>query len=242
MARWAPATTRRRSFRWRRSRPGGAVRFERYTRESAPGDLLRPLGGHPAAHRIHPHRALVARAHARGRAPAIELINQRGSAEGLRQELERGIETTRQPIPTSADLLLSREGRGVVARADAEAEMLKHRSIDSTHLVLGVLAMNGKGDAGSPGDRIGGVTARRWPVRRSVPALDTSGRSAGAVPEPPRDAAALGQTARPSLQAAVSKLDQLVAQTYGYVRGVNDSFGYRGSSASRGGANKRLGT
>lgn len=48
-ARWAPATTRRRSFRWRRSKPAGAVRFERYTRESVRGDLVRPLGGQPAA-------------------------------------------------------------------------------------------------------------------------------------------------------------------------------------------------
>jgi hypothetical protein len=39
----------------------------------------------------------------------IKLINQRGSAEGLRQELDRGIETTRRPIPTSRDLPLSRE-------------------------------------------------------------------------------------------------------------------------------------
>lgn len=39
----------------------------------------------------------------------IRLRNQRGSAEGLRQELDRGIETTRQPIPTSRDLPLSRE-------------------------------------------------------------------------------------------------------------------------------------
>ncbi|MBA0085256.1 MAG: hypothetical protein HRJ53_09680, partial [Acidobacteria bacterium Pan2503] len=34
----------------------------------------------------------------------IKLINQRGSAEGLRQELDGGIETARQPIPTSRDL------------------------------------------------------------------------------------------------------------------------------------------
>jgi hypothetical protein len=39
----------------------------------------------------------------------IKLLNQRGSAEGLRQELDGGIETTRQPIPTSPDRPLSRE-------------------------------------------------------------------------------------------------------------------------------------
>ena len=43
----------------------------------------------------------------------------------------------------------------------------------------------------------------------------------GAVPEPHRDDAALSQTAAPSLRAVVSKLDQLVAQTYASVRGVN---------------------
>ena len=36
----------------------------------------------------------------------IKPINQRGSAEGLRQELDGGIETTRQPIATSRDLAL----------------------------------------------------------------------------------------------------------------------------------------
>ena len=39
----------------------------------------------------------------------IKLLNQRGSAEGLRQELVGGMETTRQTIPTSRDLPLSRE-------------------------------------------------------------------------------------------------------------------------------------
>ena len=108
----------------------------------------------------------------------IKLINQRGSAEGLRQKPEGGIQTTRQPISTSADLPLSREAGRVVARADEEAEMLEHHSIDSTRLVLRLFAVNAK-----PTRR--GITrgsdmrrsARRWPVRRSVP-LDTSGRSA----------------------------------------------------------------
>lgn len=102
----------------------------------------------------------------------IKLINQRGSAEGLRQELERGIETTHQPIPTSADLPLSGEGRRVVARADEEAETLKHRSIDSSHLVLGVFAMNGKAAATLDHQGIGYEAGSP----ECFPALDTSGR------------------------------------------------------------------
>jgi hypothetical protein len=99
-----------------------------------------------------------------------KLINQRGSAEGLRQKPEGGIQTTRQPISTSADLPLSREAGRVVARADEEAEMLEHHSIDSTRLVLRLFAVNAKPTRrgitrGSDMRR----TARRWPVRRSVP-------------------------------------------------------------------------
>jgi hypothetical protein len=61
----------------------------------------------------------------------------------LREALRRPLSRSRLPL----DLPLSREGRRVVARADKEAGTLKHRSIDSTHLVLGVFAMNGKAAA-----------------------------------------------------------------------------------------------
>ena len=73
----------------------------------------------------------------------IKPINQRSSAEGCANSL---IEALRRPVSDPDFSGPAAEPRGV-ARADGEAEMLKHRSIDSTHLVLGVFAMNGKAAA-----------------------------------------------------------------------------------------------
>ena len=73
----------------------------------------------------------------------IKLINQQGSAEGLRHELTGAIPARAEKIAESADMPLSREAQQVLTRAAEEAEELKHRSIDSGHLVLGVFGMKG---------------------------------------------------------------------------------------------------
>ena len=179
MARWAPASTRRRSFRWRRSKLGGAVTFERYTEKARRAIFFaRYEASQLPTGYIETEHLLLALMR-EDVLLRIKLINQRGSVEGLRKELEGGIQTTGQPIATSADLPLSREARRVLARADEEAEMLKHRSIDSTHLVLGVFAMNGKAAAALDHQGIGYEAYRQ--ALAGLPEcspLDTSGRSA----------------------------------------------------------------
>jgi len=155
----------------------------------------------------------------------IKLINERGSAEGLHDELAGAIPARPEKIAESTDLPLSTEARRVLSRAADEAEELKHRSIDSGHLVLGVFAMKGKAadalhhqgvsydayrEALASPEQQSQVRATASEAAAKIPAAEARGRDVAAS----------------SLREPISKLEQLLEQTSVYVRGKNENFGY----------------
>lgn len=156
----------------------------------------------------------------------IKLINQKGSAEGLREEVARGIETRGEQIPTFTDLPLSAEAKQVLTRAAEEAEALKHPSIDSGHLILGVFQMNGKAAEALDHQGIEYQAYRealaespQTRAEREVPGLPEP------APEAPPEEAPLRQVAAPSLREIVSKLDQLIEQAAGQLGSPSENFG-----------------
>jgi hypothetical protein len=62
-----------------------------------------------------------------------------GAAEAIRKELEQLAPPKGERVPTSVDMPLSHETKRVMAYAAEEADALHHKSIDTPHLVLGLL-------------------------------------------------------------------------------------------------------
>lgn len=61
------------------------------------------------------------------------------TADGIRKELEQIAAPTGERISTSVDMPLTMEAKRALAYAAEESDALKHRQIDSEHLVLGLL-------------------------------------------------------------------------------------------------------
>jgi ATP-dependent Clp protease ATP-binding subunit ClpC len=62
-----------------------------------------------------------------------------GVEEAIRQELERLAPPNREQIPTPRDLPLSEETNRALVVAIEEAEGLQHQTVDTPHMVLGLL-------------------------------------------------------------------------------------------------------
>lgn len=69
---------------------------------------------------------------------SISLLGSVEPFESIRAEIERGT-SVREKIHTSVDLPLSNENKRVLAFAAGEAEKLRHKHIDTMHLLLGLL-------------------------------------------------------------------------------------------------------
>ena len=155
----------------------------------------------------------------------IKLINEKGSAEGLRREIERGIPTTKQTVPTSTDLPLSKEAQRALSLAADEAQHLSHSTIDSGHLVLGVFAIGGKAAEALIHQ---GVEPDEY--REALRARGGGSSEVRPVVEPPKPAARLrgiSESAAPSLRETVSKLDQLVEEVLSHLSTPSENVGYR---------------
>jgi ATP-dependent Clp protease ATP-binding subunit ClpC len=62
-----------------------------------------------------------------------------GAEAAIRQELERLAPPNRAKIPTPGDLPLSEETKRALVVAIEEAEALQHQTVDTAHIVLGLL-------------------------------------------------------------------------------------------------------
>lgn len=62
-----------------------------------------------------------------------------GAEEAIRQELERLAPPNREQISTPGDLPLSEETKRALMVAIEEAEALRHQTVDTAHMVLGLL-------------------------------------------------------------------------------------------------------
>jgi len=154
----------------------------------------------------------------------IKLINENGSAEGLRREIESGIPGTGQTIPTSGDLPLSKEARRVLSLAADEADHLSHSTIDSGHLVLGVFAIGGKAAAALVHQ---GVEQEAY--REALRARTDSSPEVGPAEPLSRAPGTPGkrEVAAPSLRESVSKLDQLVEEVLSHLGTSSENVGDR---------------
>jgi hypothetical protein len=225
---WAPANTRTPRYHCRRSKPGGAVTFERYTEKARRAIFFARYEATnlPTGYIETEHLLLgLLREDVLLR---IKLINQKGSSEGLRQELARAIQTRDEQIATSVDLPLSHEAQKVLTRAAEEAEALHHRSIDSGHLVLGVFKMKGK--AAEALDHHGiDYQAYREALAASPQTLSESETVAAPEPSPEvvPEAAPLRALAAPSLRETVSKFEQLIDQADSRFAAASEDFQYQ---------------
>ncbi len=150
----------------------------------------------------------------------IKLINQQGSEDGLRNELQRAIPAKDQKIATSADLPLSAEAQQVLVRAADAADELNHGSVDSGHLVLGVFAMKGKAAAALDHQGISYETYREALANSPEHSAPEPEAKPEALPEP----APKREIAAPSLRDTISKLKQLVDQTTAYLEQSHPDF------------------
>jgi hypothetical protein len=155
----------------------------------------------------------------------IKLINEKGSAEGLKREIESGIATTDRTILPSSDLPLSHEAQRVLSLAAEEADHLSHSTIDSGHLVLGVFAIRG-----SAAEALVHQGVEREAYREALRARGVSTAPEVEPLEPPARAVDSGSTrevAAPSLRETVSKLDQLVDEVTSQLSMRSENVGYR---------------
>jgi hypothetical protein len=65
------------------------------------------------------------------------------TADGIRREIEQIAPPTGDRVSTSVDMPLNMEAKQVLSFGAEEADPLKHRAIDSEHLVLGLLRVEG---------------------------------------------------------------------------------------------------
>lgn len=158
----------------------------------------------------------------------IKLINQKGSADALRSEIEQAIPKSGLAVSTSVDLPLSHEAKGVLSRAAEEAEKLKHRSIDSGHLVLGVFAMKGKAAEALSHNGVSFHAYREALAVSEETAPAPSVSMAPAAPQPVSpESAPTTVTAAAALREPVSKLNQLIEQMIPLAAETPDDFGDR---------------
>jgi ATP-dependent Clp protease ATP-binding subunit ClpC len=66
-----------------------------------------------------------------------------GAVEAIRKELEQLAPPKGERVPTSVDMPLTHETKRALAYAVEEADALHHKMIDSPHLVLGLLRVEG---------------------------------------------------------------------------------------------------
>lgn len=69
----------------------------------------------------------------------LSLLLPSGAGEAIRTQIDSRFASVRPKIPTSVDLPLSNESKGVLAYGAEEAERLAHRHIGPEHLLLGLL-------------------------------------------------------------------------------------------------------
>jgi len=123
---------------------------------------------------------------------------------------------------------LSHEAKQALSHAADEAEELKHSSIDSGHLVLGVFAMKGKAAEALDHQGVSHAAYREAlagsadPVK---PVPPVTGPVSSSQTHP--DEAPGRETAAPSLREPVSKLSRIVEQTFVLVAVSTENFGYQ---------------
>ncbi len=67
--------------------------------------------------------------------------------EAIRHEIEMRLPKLPEPLPTSVDLPLSQSSKLALVYADEERKSLAHKSIDSGHLLLGLLRLENSAPA-----------------------------------------------------------------------------------------------
>ena len=141
-----------------------------------------------------------------------------GAGEAIRSTIEQSLPRPKPPISTSVDMPLSAASIRVLGYSVEEAARLGHESIDSGHLVLGLLREE-KGMAaillreyGIHSDSYREIVGKTLPPRAAAPMAEQN---------PPHSVAA----AAPSLGETISALEQLVDQTRRHLKRYLDVYG-----------------
>jgi hypothetical protein len=141
-----------------------------------------------------------------------------GAGEAIRSTIEQSIPRSKPPISKSVDMPLSAASKRVLAYSAEEATRLEHESIDSSHLVLGLLREETGMAAillreyGIHSDSYREIVGKALPPRAPAPLAEQN---------PPLSAAA----AAPSLHETISALEQLVEQTRRHLKRYLDVYG-----------------
>jgi hypothetical protein len=148
------------------------------------------------------------------------------SSEGLRRKIEERLGPAREKISTSVDLPLSHECKRALKYAAEDAGKLGHQTIEPCHLVLGLLRLEGSGVAELLGEN--GMDHHQfleivrkmpeWPRERSRPPAPVPAEEAEPEPETLKAAA-------PSLQASLSRLQNLLDSAVPHLKGFSNADG-----------------
>ena len=116
------------------------------------------------------------------RAPMTRFLGETDFASEIRTEIERRI-TARERIPTSVEVPLTAECRQILDFAAEEADRLGQRSVETEHLLLGMLRMEGSLAAQILQARGLKLAQIRQPLQEIAGATSKPQRQTGALPK-----------------------------------------------------------
>jgi hypothetical protein len=138
----------------------------------------------------------------------------------LRHEIEAIALPVAQVASTSVDIPLSRDAKRALSYAAEEAERLRHKVVDSGHLALGLLRI--EGSAVGPLLGAAGITLEN--LRIDVAKLTGAGQSGGVQPvERPFGGAEAAAVCAPSLVEQINSLTHLVFGTIEHLNGCSEN-------------------
>jgi hypothetical protein len=144
-----------------------------------------------------------------------------GAKEAIREQIEEKMPRLTPSIPTSVDLPLSKDSKDLLAYGAEESDKLHHNSIDTAHLVLGLLRMECLATSLL---RRHGIEYTSFRELIDIPIPDTPQAAVNFDPSPQL---ARIEAAPPSLKPALRRLRGIVDATLPHLTGYSDADSYK---------------